>query len=272
VVRQVRRAPEPLEGPNGTRVSEIVVAPATARPVRSEELTICLVCLDGTGTLDEATGTYLVRPGLMAVRLPGWSGRLNAANAPLRLVAFGWSRRGLAALGALSKGVATARVLYGRSSVELAWRSAEELRIRDPYTPNAIQVFCDGVAVGLARNLLYGDARASSKAEKARRTLEKHIDQPLDLGALAAAASCTPAYLTRLFRQTYGFSPTQYQLRRRIDRARRLLTTTSRPIADLARELGFHDASHFARHFRRLAGLSPLEFRSRQREVISVPV
>lgn len=271
-MRHVGRAPEPLEGPNGTRVAELVVAPATSLPVRSEELTICLVCLDGTGTLDETAGTYLVRPGLMAVRLPGWSGRLNAANAPLRLVSFGWTRRGLAALGTLSKGVSTARVLYGRSSVELAWRSAEELRVRDPYTPNALQVFCDGVAVGLARSLLYGDARASSKAEKARRRLEKHLDAPLDIRTLAAAASCTPAYLTRLFRQSFGFSPTQYQLRRRIDRARRLLTTTSTPIADLARELGFHDASHFARHFRRLAGLSPLEFRSRQREVISVPV
>ena len=168
-MRSMRRAPEPVEGPNGTRVSEVVVAPASALAVRSEELTICLICLDGTGTLDETAGTYLVRPGLMAVRLPGWAGRLNASNAPLRLVSFGWSRRGLAALGPLSKGVASARALYGRSSVELAWRSAEELRIRDAYTPNAIQVFCDGVAVGLSRSILYGQSRASSKAEKARR-------------------------------------------------------------------------------------------------------
>ena len=171
-MRGTRRAPEPVEGPNGTRVSEMVLAPAASLPFQSEELTICLVCLDGTGTLDETSGTYLVRPGLMAVRMPGWTGRLNAANAPLRLISFGWTRRGLAALGPLSKGIASARVLYGRSSVELAWRSAEELRVRDQYTPHAIQVFCDGVAVGLSRSILYGRRHTSSKAEKARRRLE----------------------------------------------------------------------------------------------------
>jgi AraC-like DNA-binding protein len=48
----------------------------------------------------------------------------------------------------------------------------------------------------------------------------------------------------------------------RIDLARRLLQDTDLPIADIAREVGYGESTHFSRAFRRITGNSPRDFRS----------
>jgi len=220
--------------------------------------------------LHEGRG-YPVRPGLIVIRPPRWAARITAAGDTLRFVSFTWTHDALKALGPLSRGLSTPRTLYGRSSVELAWRAAGELRVRDQYTTYAVQFYTDGVALGLTRGILYEGRGEPALAARARRLLDRNVREMLDLRALANDVGCAPAYLSRLFRQTYGVAPSEYLIRRRVEKARALLAGSKKPIAAIARDLGFHDASHFGRHFRRLAGASPLEFRNRQRDVNSVP-
>jgi transcriptional regulator GlxA family with amidase domain len=50
-----------------------------------------------------------------------------------------------------------------------------------------------------------------------------------------------------------------------VDEARRLLSDTLRPIADIAFETGFTDQSHLTRVFRRSLGETPAAFRKRFR-------
>lgn len=221
--------------------------------------------------LSESGGTFLVKPGFMAVRLAPWRGAVDAGPAPMRLVLFAWSPRAMAALGDIALGVASSRTLYGRGSIEIAWRAAGELRVGDPYTPRALDFYAQGVALSLTRFAAHDQGVPSPRAARARRLLERRLTTPLDLSALAREVGCAPAYLSRLFRRTYGVSPAEYLIRRRVERSRTMLSGTQRSIAEIAGALGFHDASHFARHFRRLAGVSPREFRARQHEVNPVP-
>jgi AraC family transcriptional activator of pobA len=51
---------------------------------------------------------------------------------------------------------------------------------------------------------------------------------------------------------------------RLLTEAKRQLVFTTQPIHDISRELAFADPSHFARFFRKAAGMTPLEFRYRQ--------
>jgi AraC-like DNA-binding protein len=207
----------------------------------------------------------------MAVRLPRWSGQIITGAADVRLIAFAWPDSAIAALGPLAVGLTAPRTLYGRSSVELAWRAAGELRGGDRYSPNAIELFATGVAIGLARSLLHGPRGEPALAARVRRRIEQDPSSELSLARLAREFGCTPSHLGRTFLRTYGMSPTEFRIRLRVEAARSLLATTSRPVSELARTLGFHDASHFARHFRRLSGQSPLAFRTRQRHAASVP-
>jgi AraC family transcriptional regulator len=91
--------------------------------------------------------------------------------------------------------------------------------------------------------------------------IEEFLDQDLPLATVAAIGTVSPYHFTRLFRVMTGMSPHQYIIRRRVDRAKLLLTTTDWPLARVAREVGFASGSHLALHFKRVTGISPKRYR-----------
>lgn len=85
----------------------------------------------------------------------------------------------------------------------------------------------------------------------------------VSVGEMAEVAGCSPSTLDRRMRKVFSLSPQQYVLRVRIDHAAALLTTTERPIAEVATEAGFYDQAVFTRTFGRLTGETPAQFRRR---------
>ena len=85
------------------------------------------------------------------------------------------------------------------------------------------------------------------------------------LAELARAVDRDPAHVAETFRRAYGQSVGATLRRLRLERARgALLRDPGRALADVALQAGFADQSHFARHFRRLFGVPPGQYRSRQ--------
>jgi len=97
--------------------------------------------------------------------------------------------------------------------------------------------------------------------KRATEYIEENLAEDLSLAAVAGAANLSPYHFARLFKASTGFSPHQYVIRRRVERARLLLATTDRPLAFIAQEVGFASGSHLARHFRRLLGVPPSDYR-----------
>ena len=65
-----------------------------------------------------------------------------------------------------------------------------------------------------------------------------------------------------MFKQATGMTPLQFVTRERITRAQQLIRETSRSLIEIALEVGYTSPSHFAKVFRRVAGVTPTEFRS----------
>jgi AraC-like DNA-binding protein len=86
-------------------------------------------------------------------------------------------------------------------------------------------------------------------------------DEPLPLGQLAQQVKLSLPRLKSKFKQELGFSPADYILRRKIERAAHLLSETRRPILDIALELGFPSSQYFATVFKRYTLHSPREAR-----------
>jgi AraC-like DNA-binding protein len=105
-------------------------------------------------------------------------------------------------------------------------------------------------ATPLARHLL-----------RARDLVDSRYAEPLDLEALARAAHVSPRHFSRSFRQTFGETPHQYLLTRRIERARYLLRTTDMRVADVCLDVGWGSVGSFTSTFRRHVGVSPTEYR-----------
>ncbi|HUF70614.1 MAG TPA: helix-turn-helix domain-containing protein [Longimicrobiales bacterium] len=92
-------------------------------------------------------------------------------------------------------------------------------------------------------------------------TIERRADQPVRLDELAGRVGLHPVYISRAFRRITGTTMTAYIRDLRLGRARHLLSTTERPLAVIAANCGFTDASHLSRTFAAAHSVTPGAFR-----------
>jgi transcriptional regulator GlxA family with amidase domain len=90
----------------------------------------------------------------------------------------------------------------------------------------------------------------------------EHLDQALDVEALAARAHLSRRTFDRRFRAAAGISPLQWLVHQRILRAQRLLEQTDLPVDAVARRVGFTAAVSLRPPFRRIVGVSPQDYRA----------
>jgi len=123
-------------------------------------------------------------------------------------------------------------------------------------------------ASGVAWNLLTRLAvdtvlpAEGTPVERAMRYLESRVDGSISVSDLAAMVGLSPSHLGALFRDATGSGPANYHVSLRMARARSLLDTTTLPIGEIAKSVGYADPLYFSRHFRRLHALSPSEYRA----------
>ncbi|HET7238839.1 MAG TPA: helix-turn-helix domain-containing protein, partial [Terrimicrobiaceae bacterium] len=142
---------------------------------------------------------------------------------------------------------------------------------------SASRVFVRGIAqaiaVHLARNYVAltgaprGETTSSLPGFKLRRITDwmaEHMAEEFSLARLAEQAGMSEFHFNRLFKRATGVPPSQYQIKLRMDAARRLLRETRKSVITIAIEVGYSNPSHFARLFRKETGLSPTDYR-RQR-------
>ena len=97
---------------------------------------------------------------------------------------------------------------------------------------------------------------------RAKDLVDARYHEPLDVPALARAAFVSPAHFSRQFRRTFGETPHQYLLTRRLERAAELLRNTDHSVADICLTVGLQSVGSFTTSFRRLYGVSPTAYRA----------
>lgn len=97
------------------------------------------------------------------------------------------------------------------------------------------------------------------------RHIEERIGQRISAKDLARIANFSVFHLCRVMKLETGFSPHQYIMRHRIERAKSVLVTTDKPLVDVALDCGFANQSHFTTAFRKTAGCPPAQFRRANR-------
>ena len=105
------------------------------------------------------------------------------------------------------------------------------------------------------------DVTPDRRVTRALELIDERLHEPLSVVSLAAGAELSVGQFTRLFRRAIGTTPGAYIQARRLSRARTLVERTSLPIAEIMRQVGVSDRSHFARDFRRAHGFSPRTLR-----------
>jgi AraC-like DNA-binding protein len=94
--------------------------------------------------------------------------------------------------------------------------------------------------------------------------IHQHLDAPIAIPTLARLASLHPNYFSNLFTASFGESPREYILNKRIERAQLLLWQTERPLKQIADAVGYDNVPYFCRLFKQRTGLTPGTYRSQR--------
>lgn len=94
---------------------------------------------------------------------------------------------------------------------------------------------------------------------------QEPVPKDLSVQQIAKRLNVTPNYLSGRFAKETGVTLTGYVTRRRLRRASFLLLNTTLSVAEIAERVGFGDSSYYSTVCRRFTGLSPTQYRDRQK-------
>jgi transcriptional regulator GlxA family with amidase domain len=111
----------------------------------------------------------------------------------------------------------------------------------------------------LARSRQSGDAAIS----RCQEWIASHYQESSPVAGMVRLSGLAERSFKRRFQLATGMAPLEYVHTLRIEEAKQMLETTEQPIEAIANEVGYEDASFFARLFRRKVGLTPAAYRRR---------
>ncbi|WP_201005700.1 AraC family transcriptional regulator [Paenibacillus glycanilyticus] len=97
-----------------------------------------------------------------------------------------------------------------------------------------------------------------SIVENIQRNPEKHWNNR----DIAASIGVSESHFYRLFRESFGQSPSSFVERSRVEYAAQLLAHSDTPITSLALSLEFKTSQHFSTVFKKVTGMTPSKWRA----------
>jgi two-component system response regulator YesN len=117
--------------------------------------------------------------------------------------------------------------------------------------------------IDLVIGLITAKKPVNSIVQKIQDYIANNLHVDFSREDLALSVFLNPAYTSRLFRKETGLSLSEYILQERMKKAAQLLQETDLTVSQIASELGYGNFSYFSRMFKRVHGLTPVEYRNR---------
>ena len=116
------------------------------------------------------------------------------------------------------------------------------------------------MAIYLSRNRDFNKSDISSQINLAKAAVHENISTIT--GETMAETTCRSySKFRKIFKEYTGFAPSQYIQEVRVNMAKEFLTNTSRSIKEIAFELGYENKDYFFTAFKKVAGMTPSEYR-----------
>lgn len=93
------------------------------------------------------------------------------------------------------------------------------------------------------------------------RYLQEHLEEEVSLSVLAEEFHLNPQYISQLFKNEIGVGFLAYLTNIRMEKAKKLLLSTSFPIAEIAQKTGYGDYRVFTKVFKKAEGITPSQYR-----------
>jgi len=142
-----------------------------------------------------------------------------------------------------------------------------------PVRPEQLVMLLKKLCADLDAEHLRKDAAAEENADQEPRSphyaamkraetyIAEHYARGLTLEQVAAHADMAPTYFSRVFKQEHGYTFIEYLTRVRLEEAKRLLRTTTLPIAAIGRAVGYQGFNYLSEVFKAVENTTPSAYR-----------
>ena len=101
--------------------------------------------------------------------------------------------------------------------------------------------------------------------KEALNYIEQNFPNDISIENIASFCGLNRTYFGRIFKETVGKSPQQFLLSYRMAKAAELLKLTDLSISDIGNAVGYSNQLHFSRAYKNVYGVSPREWRNKNR-------
>jgi AraC-like DNA-binding protein len=96
---------------------------------------------------------------------------------------------------------------------------------------------------------------------KCKNYITEHVYEKLSVLRIAENLNVNSNYLSNLFKKEVGLALTDYIHKEKIEIAKQLAISSDHSLTEIYMRLGFNDQSHFTKVFKKIAGVTPREYR-----------
>ena len=136
----------------------------------------------------------------------------------------------------------------------------------------ATAAFVEYLAIALHEHVIHAYAGAPLRNRKSgglapwqikrvRDFVEQNLSRDISIAELSADCRLSCSHFARAFQASLGMTPHQWMIKRRLERAKALMSRSDATLAEVAAACGFSDQSHLGRHFLRHFGTTPARWR-----------
>lgn len=106
----------------------------------------------------------------------------------------------------------------------------------------------------------------NQQVEQAIEHIRKNLSVNITRTEVAKEVNLSEEYFSRLFRKETGETFKDYVVGLKINEAKKLLDNTSLSVGIIASKVGYSNFSHFSKTFREITGMSPVDYKKRNKE------
>lgn len=120
---------------------------------------------------------------------------------------------------------------------------------------------CEVTKMFISQMIGKKDEKVHEIIEKAKLYIAEHLTEDITVSNIASSLYITPNYFSRLFKRITNEGCNEYIVRKRIEKAKSLLETTSLKVGKIALMVGYRDINYFSLAFKKHTGKSPTKYR-----------
>jgi AraC-like DNA-binding protein len=108
------------------------------------------------------------------------------------------------------------------------------------------------------------------QTRKVTAHVEANLSRRIRIREIAQILGLSDGHFCRAFKCSFGATPREYVLRRRIEASQALMLTTPESLGSIALKCGMCDQQHFTRSFHRIVGQTPSMWRRSRRDSLQL--